>query len=167
VGKIPISHGLETADRYKAPNEFDDVHLRDASWALRLGELEAAVEGDPPLASDAWRTLSAQAYVELDNFKASHNVIEGDQGLSEKAHAQAAASHLKNIAFVTALAHEQTADTDNQHTLTEIIAEVAHSAFLAGQRRRAALGKTSFCKLPKHYPTFLRAIALGVYCVDP
>ncbi|MFG1383724.1 hypothetical protein [Xanthobacter versatilis] len=64
VPKITVTDGMEQLERHVLPKEAPS-EWKGAAQILALGELEAEIEGDPPMASTSWPSLrgDAEAYL--------------------------------------------------------------------------------------------------------
>lgn len=157
VPRVDLENGTEMLlDRVSVEDMSED--WKGAAQILVLGELKAAVEGDPPIASIEWQGLRALVVKTLENLVRSSEVTEGNEGLSRRAHAERALQHLKAIDLeldwalgeaaevgnvepgVDTVADDQGAASDREW-LRENVLSMVRLAFLAGSEARSAIGK--------------------------
>lgn len=144
VPKITVIDGMEKAERHARPNEAPS-EWKGAAKILALGELEAAVEGDPLIASRSWAALRMEAETYLratiaDSDKrpgAKHDPIE----LSQEQHCRNAVELLASIGRTTTLMCAEMKNDADREWLGEVISEIAASAFVAGRHMQEAWGK--------------------------
>ncbi|MBV7396846.1 hypothetical protein [Mameliella sediminis] len=116
-------------------------HLRGAAIILELGELAAAAEGPPPIASVGWAEHREEVEACLGDLIVWPEVTAGVDELSRRAHVDAALELLESLDFTTSLVTEQMDTEEDRTWLSEIIAEVAFASFTAGRHVQAAWGK--------------------------
>lgn len=157
VPTITIENGMECTTRHLSP--FDGMedwtgyeHLRRAAEILYLGELEAVVEGEPPHLSDSWANYRNMIEKHLAEYAASSEPTSVGKELSRRAHASTALDLLANIDFVEGLARHELSEEADHHWLSELVSEIAYSAFDAGRHTQAAWGK----EFEKHASVRLR-----------
>jgi hypothetical protein len=144
VPKIVRENGLERQEDYVHPQEAPD-EWKGAAHILLLGELDAAVDGEPEAVPAKWRRSRQEIEQKLQTLLSSDEVTEGDPVLSRKAHAQAAIEYLQESDWTAAaMADEIDPDdreSDDQRWLFEVAAELVCVGFYAGMHARAAIGK--------------------------
>jgi hypothetical protein len=111
--KKSVENGMEISQRFVTPAEAT-VELRGAAVLLALGELEAAVEGDPLPAADRWEAMRDDVAGVLGELAAVPELTEGDQELSRQRHAREALSYLQRIDFSYAVAKRQIPGEDQE-----------------------------------------------------
>lgn len=136
--KKEIRNGLEVTMRYARPNEVSDPELRAVAEIMALGELEAAVEGEPPKATQSWADTREKAEAALREFSQSDADPEGDPELSRHACRLEALALLKQIDFETSAMQGEMPTDEDREWLAEVIAGVVELAFLAGVRFQQA-----------------------------
>ena len=140
--KIRAENGIERNWRYALPHEVESDRAQIAlAKILELGELEASVEGEPPIASQAWHDLLKQVEPLLQIAMTEPEVTEGTPELSRRAHANAASEYLAEVARIPAFLAPSMDTEDEMRWLVEVVAEVATAAFMAGYHTRTAWGK--------------------------
>lgn len=140
VPMVTIENGMERSERRALPKEVAE-ELRGAAKILMLGELEAYVEGDPPMPTAVWRDHQAAAEAFLEEASANAEVTVGDVELSRKRHCDEAAERFRSLDRTQHLMLGQMDGPDEENWLREVIAEVAIDAYLAGRHVQAAWGK--------------------------
>lgn len=141
---ITVTDGLESMERHCLPKEAP-AEWKGAAKILALGELEAAVEGDPPQASEAWQVIRAEA----ENFlqktlgacanKAQQNGPPGE--LSQEQHCRESLQLLAALDVCATWMRREMKSEADKAWLAEVIAEVASHAFMAGRHMQEAWGK--------------------------
>jgi hypothetical protein len=140
VPMVTIENGMERTERRALPKEVVP-ELTGAAIILMLGELEAYVEGDPPLPTAVWRDLKAAAETFLHESSAKAEATQGDIELSRKRHCDEAAESLRSLSQTERLMLGEMDGPDEENWLRGVIAEVAIDAYLAGRHVQAAWGK--------------------------
>ena len=140
VPMVAIENGMERTERRALPKEVAK-ELEGAAKILRLGELEAYVEGDPPRPTDVWRGLQAAAEAFLHEASAKAEATDGDIELSRKRHCDEAAERLRSLDRNQHWRLGQSDGPEEENWLREVIAEIAIDAYLAGRHVQAAWGK--------------------------
>ncbi|MEP9350017.1 hypothetical protein [Xanthobacter sp. KR7-225] len=144
VPKTTVIDGLEKMERHVRPKEAPS-EWKGAAKILALGELAAAIEEDPPIASASWSSLRTEAESYLRETvaecekkpKADHAPGE----LSQEQHCRDSLELLAAIDRATKLmCTEMDSDADREW-LEEVIAEIAEYAFVAGRHMQEAWAK--------------------------
>lgn len=147
VPLVAVENGMERFERHIRPTDDENEwqgheHLKGAAAILYLGELEAACEGEPPLASKSWAQHRGVVTERLEIYLNSSEVTTGADELSRKEHAQQALNCLTNIDMIVKAACFEAADEVEQRWITEVVAEIAYTAFEAGRHTQEAWGKS-------------------------
>lgn len=144
VPKVARQNGMEQLTDHAHPTEAPD-EWKGAAEILLLGELEAAVSGDPEPVPDQWRRSREEVSNLLRALKDAEEVTTGDPALSRVAHAKTALDMLDSIdSCVSMMANEIDPDCNNPDGREWLIAfaeEIVSIAFDAGAHTRAAIGK--------------------------
>lgn len=141
VPMVTIENGMERSERRALPKEVRPKVLLGAATILMLGELEAYVEGDPPLPTAVWRDLKAAAETFLHESSAKAEATQGDVELSRRHHCDEAIERLRSLGLTEHAMLGGVDGPDEQIWLREVIAEVAIDSYLAGRHVQAAWGK--------------------------
>ena len=138
---VEDENGMEKIQRRAHPDEVgDDRSLIEAAKILYLGELEAAVEGEPPDDNQIWSGLRAEIEDTLAQLCRLPEVTEGSESLSRKQHAVDAMDYLAQIDVGASWMRNQL-DEDDIDWFDQTVAAVAWKAFLAGRHAQAAFMK--------------------------
>jgi len=146
VPTIPEENGMERRKRHltsKADPKFwqGREHLKGAADILELGELEAAIEGDPPIASEVWRDTRSIIEPFLQTYLSENEVTEGTDDLSRRTHAREALDLLHYVDNAGDFLSRELDVQEDKDWLKEALAEIANCAFAAGRHTQAAWGK--------------------------
>ncbi|WP_374308222.1 hypothetical protein [Methylocella sp.] len=149
VPKVVVEDGVERVERHALPRELGDgeKEWQGAAKIVALGELEAAVEGDPPPANARWDDLRAEAdallhaRIDAETPFAARPRRRKLKELSEEWHAEKAVGALERFNLLVAWAGREMDSDDDRDWLAETIAAVAVEVFTAGRHMQAALGK--------------------------
>lgn len=138
-----LENGAESVKAHVHPDRAPP-EWKGAAKILRIGELEAYVEGPPPTMLERWAEEQARVRKLMAQYRDDDEVTEGDPSLSRGAHASEVFALFEGIHFVTELMCDQI-DPDQGSSdrawLRETLSEVALLAFHAGAHARAADGK--------------------------
>jgi len=124
--------GMEVAERHIRAAETSVHDIKAAALVLQLGELQAAVEGDPPDASERWAAMQDEVTVLLREAVSRGEAIKGSTALSRTSHVRDALHNLEQAAFTTNAMAAGCDDEDQAKWSRESAAEVALAAFAAG-----------------------------------
>lgn len=146
VPKIDEENGIERQERHLSSTDDPKLwqgqeHLKGAADILEHGELEAAIEGDPPVASEEWGNTRNSIEPILQAYLRENEVTEGTNDLSRGKHARDALDLLHAIDNMAAFLSRELDTQDDKDWLKEVLAEVANFAFAAGRHTQAAWGK--------------------------
>lgn len=146
VPTICEENGMERRERHLTPTDDPkhwrgQEHLKGAAAILDLGELQAAIEGEPPIASEEWRDARERTEAFLQECLDGEEFTQGAEDISRKAHARKARDLFLNIDNTTAFYISQMDSEEDRDWLMEALADIAHDAFEAGLRTQAAGGK--------------------------
>lgn len=144
VPKITVIDGMEKTERHALPKEAPS-EWKGAAKILALGELEAEIDGHPPIASTSWASLrtEAETYLRETIAECGQKPMAGQAPgeLSQEQHCRDSLELLGAIDRATKLmSAEMDSDADGEW-LVEVIAEIAEYAFVAGRHMQAAWGK--------------------------
>lgn len=159
VPTISVENGMERWHRHIVNGDDQKrwsgiEHLRGAAKILVMGELEAAVEGMPPEASQAWADYRSVIEEHLIEYMERPESTEGAAELSRRAHAQEAIGLLEQVDFAGRSMAAEMESEEDRAWLHEVIGQVAHLAHVAGRHTQAAWGK----EFEKHAKTRLKNI---------
>jgi len=146
VPKVTVENGTERMERHirtaDSPHRWNGYeNFRGAAEILELGELAAAVEGDPPKARDAWNEHRAMIEQHMASYLEADEPTAGEEAFSRRTHAKNAIEDLTAIDVLEKWMSSQLGDTLDREWLSEIIAEVTGLAFGAGRHTQAAWAK--------------------------
>lgn len=146
VPMITVQNGMEKTERHIRRSDDESLWsgrtcLKGAADILELGELEAAVEGNPPEASEIWRDYVTQVRKELRRYVAESEVSEGTSELSRKAHAQDALDHIEDVDTLIWNMGSELADEADRRWFDETMMEMALYAFDTGRHTQEAWSK--------------------------
>lgn len=144
VLKTTVIDGLEKMERHVLPKEAPP-EWKGAARILALGELEAAIEEDPPIASASWssRRTEAENYLRetVADCEKKPKADHAPGELSQEQHCRDSLELLAAIDRATKLmCAEMDSDADREW-LGEVIAEIAEYAFVAGRHMQEAWAK--------------------------
>lgn len=142
VPKIIVTEGMERLERHVLPKEAED-EWKGAAQILTLGELEAAVEGEPPMAIETWAEISGVAREFLSEAAGEPGQQKpGTAGeLSREEHSRKALELLDAIDTSSSWMLGEIDNAEDAAWLSEVIAEIAAHAFVAGRHMQEAWGK--------------------------
>ncbi|PWE31226.1 hypothetical protein DDZ14_13630 [Maritimibacter sp. 55A14] len=146
VPTIVEENGMESRERHLRcdddPKRWDGrEELKGAAKMLEIGELEAAIKGAPPVASEAWRRNREIIETDLHECIDAEEVTQGAEELSRRGHAREALDLLRYIDFTTSFLRGEMDSEEDRDWMNEAIAEVANLAFEAGRHTQVAWGK--------------------------
>ncbi len=146
VPTIEITNGMETETRHRTPEEITgqpgkDQDLRDAAAVLMLGELQAAVEGGPMIASQQWHTVRKDAETFLQQALHMPELTEGDPERSRQRHASEALQTLAHFNSIQTFYASQMESDADKLWLREVFSDANLLAFQAGRQMQIAWGK--------------------------
>lgn len=137
-------NGMEEKREHVRPDEAS-VEWSGGAKILLLGELLAAIEGEPRPMPEVWREERQDIVALLKAYLVKEEVTAGDPTLSQAAHARIALDLLEQTEWCTGLMADEI-DPDRTKRLDRdwLIAfaeEIVSIAFHAGAHARAAEGK--------------------------
>ncbi len=139
VPKVTRENGMEKFTDFVRPSEAPE-EWRDAAAILRLGELDARIDGDPPTASEEWKRLRDAIAETLSDLIEADEVTFGDAALSRATHARLSLDQLVQIdRQIVWMCGE--IEAENRDWLAEALFSAAVSAFSAGVQAQLAAGK--------------------------
>lgn len=139
---VLVENGMEREQRRALPGEVGNDRARiEAATILYLGELEAAIEGEPPKARENWHEVRRLIDLFLANALVEKEATTGDPEMSRNAHAAAAIEYLNEIDRLSAFLGKEMDTAEDRDWLVETISEVACAAFSAGRHMQATWGK--------------------------
>lgn len=143
VPKTTDVNGTETQTRYMSPAELGQDPRAGAAKILLLGELEAAVGGEPEphAAQVVWGGLRREICDLMLTLASAPEVTVGAKAQPRQQHAREALELLGEIDRNTAAMLQQVDDGDERRWLAEGLADVAALALRAGAMAQAAHGK--------------------------
>lgn len=144
VPRVAISNGMEERQEFMHPKDAPE-EWKGAAEILFLGELKAAIEGDPTPELDEWHETSQQTASLMRSLIDQVEPTKGSPALSRKAHAENALDYLERVELdATLMCNELDPDgtaPDDREWLRAVIAQAALAGFHAGAHARAAIGK--------------------------
>ncbi len=144
VPKVYDENGMERVERHMRSDDAaaTTIHKvwRDAAEILEMGELEAAVEGDPPSDLTVWTQIRASAESLLQEMLISPELTKGSEALSRRQHAADALEYFRNLDFEWSfLRHEM--EVEERDWFDEAASSIASKAFMAGRHLQAVSHK--------------------------
>jgi len=146
VPKVKVTNRMEKAQRYALPTDPNEVwvgkeHFKGAAVILQLGELAAAVYGDPKSVVEEWSDYRDVIITRLENYLEQEEPTTGDAEYSRGHHCLAALEGLGDVQSLMDKADTAFDTDDDLLWLREIMSEIAYLSFDAGRRTQAAWGK--------------------------
>lgn len=146
VPVISVVDGMEALERHilcNDPKELwaDKEHLKGAAKILQLGELQAAVEGEPENVLDMWNEHRTMVEEHLSEFSSDPEDVVGTAELSRATHAQEASELLRHIDNTTEWMCAEFESENDREWFRETAAEIAFAAFVAGRHMQEAWAK--------------------------
>lgn len=141
VPKTTDVNGTETQTRYMTPAELGQDPRAGAAKILLLGELEAAVRGEPEDAGQTWHRLHGDIRALMEELVGAPEVTKGAKAISRRQHARDALELLGEIERNSRAMILQLDDAEDRRWMAEALAETAALALRAGAKAQAAQGK--------------------------
>lgn len=146
VPVISVVDGMEALERHilcNDPKELwaDKEHLKGAAKILQLGELQAAVEGEPENALDLWNEHRTMVEEQLSELSSGPEDVVGTAELSRATHAREASELLRQIDNTTEWMCAEFESEIDPEWFRETAAEIAFAAFVAGRHTQEAWAK--------------------------
>ena len=134
VPQREVVDGIESQCVPLFPDEIAEPHLREAALILALGELEAAVQGEPPSEADEWTELRPLIDEALRKVLDAEDVLKTPPLNSQLDHARHARERLRALDFLENFYAGQMPDPEDAAWIREVIREVSFNAFHLGRR---------------------------------